>query len=218
MNKTLFLQLNKHNVYLLEDQNISLYISVPKKEYFNSTNISIDIKDNYDKINPNTNDEIYVKDEVTRIYNEIDNDNITLVVPLFKNNILSLIREKPTVNLYNYLDKCISYIINNVYKLLVEEQINVNTKIILINNDKFDQFIAWFAERYKNRVETKQYSELLGDFTSVIPVLTTDDIKNIPTDKTQIQVNEATSPGFISYILLTVIGIVLTLIMLYKLL
>ena len=141
MNKTLFLQLNKHNVYSLEDQNISLYISVPKKEYFNSTNISIDIKDNYDKINPNTNDEIYVKDEVTRIYNEIDNDNITLVVPLFKNNILSLIREKPTVNLYNYLDKCISYIINNVYKLLVEEQINVNTKIILINKDKFNQYI-----------------------------------------------------------------------------
>ena len=218
MNKTLFLQLNKHNIYLLDDQNISLYISVPKKEYFSSTNISIDIKDNYDKINPNKNDEIYVKDEVTKIYNEIDDDNITLIIPLFKNNILTLIKEQPSLNLYNYLDKCISYIINNVYKLLVEEQIKVNTKIIMINNDKFAQFITWFAERYKNRVETKQYSELLGDFTSVIPVLSTDDIKNIPTEKNQIPVNEATSPGFISYILLAVIGIVLTLIILYKLL
>ena len=78
-------------------------------------------------------------------------------------------------------------------------------------------FINWFTGRYKSRVDMKQYSELLGDFTSVIPVLSTEDIKNIPTEK-HILVNETKSPGFISYILLGVIGIVLTLVILYKLL
>lgn len=223
MNKTLILQLNEHNIYLLSDNNISFYISVPKATIFNSTNISIDIKENFDKININQNDMVYVKDELMEIYRDIDNENITLVVPVFHNDILKRIKVAPSESLYSYLDKCISYIINNAYKTLVSENVKVNTKIIIVKNENFEDFINWFSQRYSSRVDTKQYSDLIGDFTSVIPVTSTSNILEIPTEKKEtiegnIPISENTSTGFISYVLLGVIGIVLTLIILYILL
>lgn len=224
MNKTLILQLNKHNIYLLSDNNISFYISVPKTEDFKSVNISIDLKDNFDKININKNDAIYVKDELTKIYQEIDKENITLVIPIFYNDVLERIKVMPSEKLFSYLDKCISYIINNAYKTLVAEKIQVNSKIIIVKNDKFNNFIDWFSKRYSSRIDTKQYSELLGDFTSVIPVISTNNIIEIPTQKINmpnegnIPIRESHSTGFISYVLLGTIGIVLTLIILYILL
>ena len=222
MNKTLFLQLNKHNIYLIEDQNISFYISIPKTEFFSSTNISLDLKENFDKIDTSKNDSIYVKDELSQIYDEnIDNENITLIIPLFKNNILTLIQEESSEKYYEYLDKCISYIINNAYKILVEFGIKVNTKIIFVRNEKFDNFINWFTSKYKSRIDTKQYSELIAEFTSVIPVLSKEDISNFNNtnnnnSETEININK--SSGFISYVLLGTICIVLTLLILYKLL
>ena len=223
MNKTLILQLSKHNIYLISDNNIAFYISIPKTEEYKSTNISIDIKDNFDKININKNDMIYVKDELMKIYQDIDIENITLVIPIFYNDILERIKNTPTEELYSYLDKCISYIINNAYKTLVSEQIQVNSKIIIIKNEKFENFIDWFSQRYSSRVDTKQYAELIEEFTSIIPVISTNNIKEVPTEKTiqtegNIPINEKNSPGFISYVLLGTIGIVLTLIILYILL
>ena len=222
MEKTLFLQLNKHNIYLLADNNISFYISVPKKEYYTSTNISIDLRDNFNKIDFSQNDDIYVKDQLNMIYGDIDYENITLIIPIFKNDILNLIKNEPSEKLFTYLDQCISYIINNAYKVLVDDGINVNSKIIFVKNEKFDNFISWFGERYKSRVDTKQYSELIGDFTSVIPVLNTDNIIDIPTDKNEnnneISVNVKENGGFVSYLLLGFLGAALTLFILYMLL
>jgi len=224
MNKTLILQLNRHDIYLLSDNNISFYISVPKTEAFKSVNISIDLKDNFDKININKNDSVYVKDELINIYQEIDNENITLVIPIFYNDILERIKQMPSENLFSYLDKCISYIINNAYRVLVSHNIQVNSKIVIVKNEKFDNFIEWFSKRYSSRVDAKQYSELLGDFTSVIPVVSTSNILEVPTEKVSmpeegnIPIREAHSTGFISYVLLGAIGIVVTLIILYILL
>lgn len=223
MNQTLILQLNKHDIYLLSDNNISFYISVPKIKEFNSVNISIDLKENTDKININKNDMVYVKDELSSIYQDIDNENITLIIPIFYNDVLERIKKIPSENIYSYLDKCISYVINNAYKALVAKQINVNTKIIIVQNEKFADFINWFSNRYSSRVDTKQYSELIGDFTSVIPVISTEHIMEIPTEKINktggnIPINEPHSTGFVSYVLLGAIAIVLTLVILYILL
>ena len=223
MNKTLILQLNKHNIYLLSDNNISFYISIPKVKEFNSVNISIDLKENFDKININKNDIVYVRDELANIYQDIDSENVTLVIPIFYNDVLERIKQMPSDNLFSYLDKCISYIINNAYKTLVAEQVQVNSKIVIVKNEKFNSFIDWFSKRYSSRVDAKQYSELLGDFTSVIPVISTNNIIEVPTQKMvmsegNIPVRESHSTGFISYVLLGTIGIVLTLIILYVLL
>jgi len=223
MNKTLILQLDKHDIYLLSDNNISFYISIPKIKEFSAVNISIDLKDNFNKLNINENDMIYVKDELSAIYKEIDYENITLVIPIFHNDILNRIKTNPTEGLYNYLDKCISYIINNAYKTLVSFNVSVNSKIVIVENEKFKGFIDWFSKRYSSRIDTKQYSELIGEFTSVIPVISTNDIANITQKQKEqaegnIPVKEKTSSGFISYVLLGAICIVVTLIILYKLL
>ncbi len=228
MEQRKMLELNKHDIYLLSDNNIAFYISIPKVMEFNSVNISIDLKDNFDKININKNDIVYVKDELANIYQDIDSENITLITPIFYNDILERIKTEPKEGLFSYLDKCLSYIINNAHKVLVEKNIQVNSKIVIVKNDKFANFINWFSARYSSRVDTKQYSELLGDFTSIIPVVNTDNIISVPTEKvnadnnlaSEVQTNlkESHSTGFISYVLLGVIGIVITLVILYMLL
>ena len=228
MEQRKMLELNKHDIYLLSDNNISFYIGIPKVTEFNSVNISIDLKDNFDKININKNDIVYVKDELANIYQDIDSENITLITPIFYNDILERIKTEPKEGLFSYLDKCLSYIINNAHKVLVENNIQVNSKIVIVKNDKFANFINWFSARYSSRVDTKQYSELLGDFTSIIPVVNTDNIISVPTEKVsadnnsvsgvQTNLKESHSTGFISYVLLGVIGIVITLVILYMLL
>ena len=228
MEQRKMLELNKHDIYLLSDNNIAFYISIPKVMEFNSVNISIDLKDNFDKININKNDIVYVKDELANIYQDIDSENITLITPIFYNDILQRIKTEPKEGLFSYLDKCLSYIINNAHKVLVENNIQVNSKIVIVKNDKFANFINWFSARYSSRVDTKQYSELLGDFTSIIPVVNTDNIISVPTEKVsadnnsvsgvQTNLKESHSTGFISYVLLGVIGIVITLVILYMLL
>ncbi len=228
MEQRKMLELNKHDIYLLSDNNIAFYIGIPKVTEFNSVNISIDLKDNFDKININKNDIVYVKDELANIYQDIDSENITLITPIFYNDILQRIKTEPKEGLFSYLDKCLSYIINNAHKVLVENNIQVNSKIVIVKNDKFANFINWFSARYSSRVDTKQYSELLGDFTSIIPVVNTDNIISVPTEKVsadnnsvsgvQTNLKESHSTGFISYVLLGVIGIVITLVILYMLL
>ena len=228
MEQRKILELNKHDIYLLSDNNIAFYIGIPKVTEFNSVNISIDLKDNFDKININKNDIVYVKDELANIYQDIDSENITLITPIFYNDILQRIKTEPKEGLFSYLDKCLSYIINNAHNVLVEKNIQVNSKIVIVKNDKFANFINWFSARYSSRVDTKQYSELLGDFTSIIPVVNTDNIISVPTEKVsadnnsvsgvQTNLKESHSTGFISYVLLGVIGIVITLVILYMLL
>ena len=228
MEQRKILELNKHDIYLLSDNNIAFYIGIPKVTEFNSVNISIDLKDHFDKININKNDIVYVKDELANIYQDIDSENITLITPIFYNDILQRIKTEPKEGLFSYLDKCLSYIINNAHNVLVEKNIQVNSKIVIVKNDKFANFINWFSARYSSRVDTKQYSELLGDFTSIIPVVNTDNIISVPTEKVsadnnsvsgvQTNLKESHSTGFISYVLLGVIGIVITLVILYMLL
>ena len=213
MEQRKMLELNKHDIYLLSDNNIAFYISIPKVMEFNSVNISIDLKDNFDKININKNDIVYVKAELANIYQDIDSESI---------------KTEPKEGLFSYLDKCLSYIINNAHKVLVEKNIQVNSKIVIVKNDKFANFMNWFSARYASRIDTKQYSEVLGDFTSIIPVVNTDNIISVPTEKvnadnnlaSEVQTNlkESHSTGFISYVLLGVIGIVITLVILYMLL
>ena len=64
MEQRKMLELNKHDIYLLSDNNIAFYIGIPKVTEFNSVNISIDLKDNFDKININKNDKVFLNIEL----------------------------------------------------------------------------------------------------------------------------------------------------------
>ena len=93
MKETLICSLEKHNIYYLSDANVSFYILVPYKEYDN-TNISIRLKSNYDSYDLTKNSLEVVTNELINYYKNLDNYNITLILPVFYNNILDSFKDK----------------------------------------------------------------------------------------------------------------------------
>ena len=70
MNTTLFMSLDKHQIYLVSEGTVSFFIAIPSKE-FNKTNISIELRGDYESFNINNNDLEYVKALVKDIYSKI---------------------------------------------------------------------------------------------------------------------------------------------------
>lgn len=159
MNTSLIANLSKHNVYYINGSHLSFYIAIPYKD-FPKTNITIELYPNYDKLNPNNNDSIWIKDEVTRIYKDIDNNNISLVIPIFYDNKLKQTDDMMNQNLFLELDANISSVINSAYQILSKGNIQVDKKIYLINNSSFNNFSKWLLQRYSTRIEYKTYFEL----------------------------------------------------------
>ena len=58
MDRKLVLELNNHNVYYVKTEDVSYYITIPKK--FNTTNICIELKSKMENYNLAMNDEIWV--------------------------------------------------------------------------------------------------------------------------------------------------------------
>lgn len=158
MDKKLILELPNHKVYYVKTNVINYYISVPKN--INSTNISIEIKNKMGNYNMELNDEIWVMENVKNTYSYIDNYNITLVIPVLSADNISIL-EKIDPSKYNEIDAIFGQVINSSYNLLKEENINVNNRIILINNDKYKTFIVWFITKYKERVICKNLLDLI---------------------------------------------------------
>ena len=171
MNTTLITTLNKHYIYLVKSAQIPFYIAVPYKE-FNQTNISIEFYAEYEKLDVNKNDLVWVTDEITRIYREVDNDNISLVIPVFGDNLIKQTLQLNDSNMFNVLDAQISGVINAAYQTLTSNNVKVDSKIIIINNNQFGNFVNWFLGRYASRVEFKTYFDLKN--IGVIPDVNVD--------------------------------------------
>lgn len=177
MNTSLIVTLNKHNVYYINGNKLSFYLAIPYKD-FNNTNISVELYSDYELLNPNNNDSIWIKDEVTRIYKEIDNDNITLLIPIFHDDRLKQTNNIMDQNLYLELDNNISSAINSAYQILTKSNIKVESRINLVNNGKFNNFSRWFLQRYNTRVEHKTYFDLKSNNINSTRI-TNDTISNI---------------------------------------
>ena len=95
------------------------------------------------------------------IIHQVHNYNISLVIPITENGELKEVRVDGNDISYGKLDMIIGRIINLAYSILTENGIQVNNKIVLINNEKYKNFISWFLERYKDRCEYKTYLELI---------------------------------------------------------
>ena len=250
MNVILFMTLEKHNIYFVSENSTSFFIAVPNKE-FSSTNISIELKGDYDSFNLNTNDLEYVKALVKDAYTNIDNYNISLVIPITENGELKEVRVDGNDISYGKLDMIIGRIINLAYSILTENGIQVNNKIVLINNEKYKNFISWFLERYKDRCEYKTYLELITitnnnsislnkiemtDINFVIgkeekdppqkPKELTNTLEldpNIVIDEIDLPTNyvnrkEENQLGYVSYCLLGIMSVIISLVLLYVLL
>ena len=159
MNTSLVTTLNKHYIYFIKGNHLSFYIAIPYKE-FNSTNISIELYKDYALLDPTKNDSVWIKDEIARIYKEVDNDNITLVIPVFYDDKLIQTDMTMDQNVFLELDANISSTINSSYQILTNSNIKVNSKIYLIDTGSFNNFTRWFLQRYNTRVEYKKIFDL----------------------------------------------------------
>ncbi len=159
MDIKLLIELNKHNIYLVKTDLVSYYIGVPKNSP-NGTNISIEIKSKMGNYNLDENDEMWVMENIKNTYNYIDEYNITLVLPILNNDILSIL-EKMDSNRFDAIDRIISHIINSSFQILSKNNIIVDPSVILINNDKYKTFINWFLAKYHGRVICKNMLEVI---------------------------------------------------------
>ena len=163
LTSSLVLELQNHNVYYVKTNTVNYYITIPKNN--DNTNICIELKNKMGNYDMELNDEIWVMENVKNTFSYIDNYNITLVLPILKNEQISIL-EKIDTNKYEQIDKILGYVINNSYMLLKENNKNISNQIILVNNDRYKTFINWFMTRYKDRVVCKNLLELVQIFNA----------------------------------------------------
>lgn len=168
MNTSLIVNLNKHNVYYINGSKLGFYIALPNSGV-ESTNITIELYPDYDKLDPNNSDSVWLKDEITRIYKEVDNYNISLIIPIFHDNSLKNTDSQMDQNLYLELDSELSSVINSSYQMISKSNVKVENKIFLINNGSFLNFSKWFLQRYGSRIEHRSYSDFMGVSEPAVP-------------------------------------------------
>lgn len=161
MEKKLILELNNHNVYYVKNDILNYYITIPKN--MTTTNICIDLKNKMDNYNLELNDEIWVMENIKNTFSFIDNYNITLVLPVFNEEAVSIL-EKIDTTRYEEIDKLLGFLINNAYSNLIEVNLKIENQVILIDNDRYKTFINWFTARYRSRVTCQSLLELIRIF------------------------------------------------------
>lgn len=244
MKETLIFSLEKHNIYYLGNSNYGFYISVPFKDY-TDTNIAIRLKSNYQSYDLSKNSLDVVTNELINYYKNLDNYNITLILPVFNDDILSRIITVDDMEIYQKIDNSLANIFNNAYSLLTKNNIKVNNNIYVINNDSFKKFTNWYVSRYNNRIEYKTILELIkqSDNFNSYNVLETPSINFVvskndePTIEKTAEIELQTfdsfvreqfdeklkkeidrkesSGGFVSYILLGVVTFIVSLVLLW---
>ena len=163
MDKRLVLELPNHNVYYVTNNIINYYITIPKN--VETTNICIEIKNKMGNYDMELNDEVWVMENIKTTYSYIDAYNITLVLPVLKEEHISALEKIDTAK-YEQIDRILGTLINSAYGLLKEQEKKVSSEIILINNDRYKTFINWFVTKYKNRVVCKSLLELIQIFNA----------------------------------------------------
>lgn len=228
MSKKMLLDLNNHTVYYVKTDVLSYYITVPK--YANRTNICIELKSKMENYNLDLSDEVWVMENVKNVFSYIDSYNITLVLPVLNEEAISIL-EKVDQNSYEQIDNMIGHVINNAYQLLKAFNKDIESNVILINNERYKTFINWFITRYKERVECKNLLEVIQMYninateykkfetpaiTFVVGSYSTevDAPKVVKEEEPLEEINQKlvpqTSSGFSSYWLLAVITLVVS--------
>lgn len=240
MKETFICKLEKHCIYYLSNSKFGFYILLPYKEY-NETNIAIRLKSNYEMYDLSKNDLSKVESELINYYKDIDNYNITLVLPVFYDDILNRVRVVNDADLYHQLDTYFGEMFNSAYAFLTKNNIKVNSNIYFINNDSFKVFTNWYVSRYSNRIEYKSIIDLVKGNGSFHPynVLETPNMNfvvgkdNEPKLDETVEVEtetfenisksieksekEKTNAGFVSYILLGIITFIVSMGLLFVL-
>lgn len=163
MDKKLVLELQNHNVYYVKTDVVNYYITIPKQ--VQNTNICIELKNKMGNYDIELNDEIWVMENIKNTFSYIDCYNITLVLPILKEEQISILEKIDSVK-YEQIDRILGHVINSSYTLLKEQNKKVENQIILVNNDRYKTFINWFVARYQSRVICKNLLELIQIFNA----------------------------------------------------
>ena len=163
MNKKLVLELFNHDVYYVSTNVVNYYIAIPKR--FDNTNICIELKNKMGNYDIESNDEVWVMENIKNVFGYIDSYNITLVLPILKEEHISIL-EKIDTGKYDRIDGIFGVVINSAYNLLRSSNKMVLNQIVMVNNDRYKSFILWFVTKYKNRVVCKNLLELIQLFNA----------------------------------------------------
>ena len=195
-----------------------------------STNITIELKNRMGNYDIELNDEIWVMENIKTTFSYIDNYNITLILPVLKEEQISIL-EKIDSTKYEEIDKILGFVINNSYGLLKENDKKVSNQVILVNNDRYKTFINWFITKYKSRVICKNLLELIQIFNAnatsykkletpvmnfVVGSYNTEvtapkvDQKELPVSETENQLVPQASYGYATYWILAVVTLVVS--------
>lgn len=158
MEKRQVLDLQNHVVFYVKTEDLSYYITMPKN--YETTSICIELKSKMDNYNLDMNDEIWVMENVKNTFSYIDNYNITLVLPILDEEKISILEKMDTTK-YEVIDRLMAETINSAYLNLKEANINIESQVMLVNNERYKAFINWFTSRYKERIVCKNLLEII---------------------------------------------------------
>ena len=161
MDIKLVLELKNHNVFYVKTDVVSYYITIPRSAV--ATNIAIELKTKMDNYNPETNDMLWVMENVKNTFTFIDEYNITLVLPILNDDGISILEKIDTEN-FEYINNILGSVINSAYLNLKNANMQVGNQVIMVNNDRYNAFIGWFVSKYNGRVIRKKLLELIQLF------------------------------------------------------
>ena len=228
MNKTLIASNSSTNIYFIKDEKSSFYISIPTNH--DNLSIAINILDNSDNLNPTISSGEQIQEQLNKVYQNFK--DIAAITPIIDSNLTEQLKLNNNEQIFNYTDKIISYLINQSYKLLTSENINVNNIIKLNNNKQYQEFNNWFIKKYNGRVELIDNNQVLTPPNIETPnieekteeqniaseVLENTNTISVIDDNEDKPAENVGGLGFVSYVLLGVIVAVISLIILYMLL
>ena len=158
MDIKLVLELKNHNVFYVKTDVVNYYITIPKMPV--ATNITLELKSKMDNYNPETNDMLWVMENVKNTFSFVDEYNISLVLPILNDDGISIL-EKIDTEKFEYINRILGSVINNAYLNLKNANMQVGSQIIMINNDRYSTFLEWFISKYNGRVIRKKLLELI---------------------------------------------------------
>ncbi len=238
-NSTLITSLNNHLVYYVSDNDFSFCIGLPRKK--RKTAMTIELRPDHSEFNIENNTNVSIE-KIINYYNKIDAYDITLIVPIFNNNILEDVRNNASIENFNKLDSLLSKFFNASYKFLVNNNYEVTSTINIVNNDNCKVFLTWFVSKYQSRVDYASLLELIRKTTKnednynkieasgvsfVVGSPKTEKkleeekvIKEVMSEVAKIepvptQIAPVNKAGYVSYVVLGLVSVTLSLLLLY---
>ncbi|MEE3343249.1 MAG: hypothetical protein VZS44_04075 [Bacilli bacterium] len=238
MDKTLISNVDNKSVYLINDDKVPFYVSIPVNKEVSDYTIVINIFGQPDKINPSISNMAMISQEVINIYDSFKDNTVAVVTPIVDGNGIEQVRLSNSEEIFVYMDKVISYLINQSYKVLSSEGFSISKVVKLYNNQLFENFNNWFINKYNGRVILyNDYEKSTVNIQSQrdvvpenVPVVdpeaqmianrVLDDTSGLDSVKEEevLPESDVREPGFVSYVLLGVVVVVVTLVILYMLL